>query len=381
MEIDNVRLNDLGLAQQLALMRLHLFLTREVHRLIGEAAEDAQQLLRSLKGSEVLGEAAGSQVQVAALRSWDVFIQKYTELIKRGIKQACAIPFGTVAQLHERLVLPAMEEITAELEEAAPAASPFAMGAYYDEAVQEALTRRYRDGLAVSERIWVMNNQGSQRIGATILSGVKEGKTVNQVALGLQTQLAAVPGCRGRINKILRGVASRALLTLGGPCTSVGLSYNAGRLARNEMTVAMNIANDIMISRLPYVEGEAIRLNSTHTVPDECDAVAAGGNKGDGVYPVGTIALPLHVLCVCYKDVVLMNPDKFGRRLGRFVRGERGWSKAEKYQNGIGGNLGSSLAKVAIVGALAIWLSSGPERLEERFWEEDAEMIPEELLV
>ena len=147
------------------------------------------------------------------------------------------------------------------------------------------------------------------------------------------------------------------------------------------MTVAMNIANDIMMARMPFIEGEAIRLNSTHSIADECDAVAAGGNKGDGVYPVGTIALPLHVLCVCYKDAVLMNPNRFGRRLRGFVRGERSWGKAEKYRNGIGGNLGSSLAKVAIVGALAIWLSSGPERLEERFWEEDAEMIPEELLV
>jgi hypothetical protein len=379
MELTDVRTADLGLAQQLALARLQIFMMGETHKLLLEMNEPARKFFGRLNQNSPMETASASGAQAVLYRELDLFIDRYTDLIKRGIKQAVAIPFGTMAEYHERLILPLVEEEVEEVLEAqaAPAAT---LHAHYDEAVYAALMKRYKDDLAVSERIWLLNRRTRKQMNNTLLLAVRESWTVNQTGLALQAYMAPSPGCIGRVRQLLRGAVNRALLNLGGgPCASTALSYSAVRLARNEMTVALNIANDLMIQRMPYVTGEKINLSSEHGEVDQCDNVATGGRNGDGIYPVGSVLLPLHVMCMCYKEAVLMNPKSLRGRLSRFLDGGR-WDKAQRYQNAIGGVLAVSLTGLAIAGALKIWLDGSPERLEERFWEEDAEMVPEELV-
>jgi hypothetical protein len=331
------------------------------------AQEEMTRTLRRLPQRQTLSSAAASSAQSEAYRAWSTFIVDFTDMMKRAVKQATALPFGSLALYHEQLVVPTM----ATAEEAA--ASPFALNPMYDEAVQAALTKRYRDGLALSERIWLLDQRGRNQIGAILLRGVQEQHPINQVALGLQQHVGANQGCRQQVKRWLGFQTNRALLSIsGGTCGASGISWQAVRLAQNESIVAMNLANDMLLARMPWVEAEKINLAATHGDPDECDEVASGGEKGDGVYPLGSVELPLHPLCKCHKEAVVADRAEFGKRVGRFAKRAPD-PDLLRYQRVIGGVLGASLLAVPIAKALGVWYGGDQQALDDRFWAQDAE--------
>ena len=134
----------------------------------------------------------------------------------------------------------------------------------------------------------------------------------------------------------------------------------------------MNLANDLMLSRMPWIESEQIHLAATHGETDECDDVASGGAKGDGVYPVGTIELPIHPLCCCFKGGVVGDLGKFGRRVRAYAGGGAD-KEMQRYTRMVGGALGASLTGVAVAGALGIFYGGSEDEMDERFWYQDAE--------
>lgn len=77
-------------------------------------------------------------------------------------------------------------------------------------------------------------------------------------------------------------------------------SYAARRLARTEITAAAGRATVNASAANPFVDSIKWTLSGSHSKPDICDQNAAGGDNGDGVYPVnGVPAYPGHPHCLC----------------------------------------------------------------------------------
>jgi hypothetical protein len=102
-----------------------------------------------------------------------------------------------------------------------------------------------------------------------------------------------------------------------------GVAYNALRLARTELQAVHNMATDLFMQAAPWVERERVmRSPSATACPTHCDAVV-GPPGGEGtVYEKGTVSLPLHPLCLCYKLGELMKRETF-------VQNARGWLRGE----------------------------------------------------
>ena len=140
----------------------------------------------------------------------------------------------------------------------------------------------------------------------------------------------------------------------GDACDGTGVSYNALRLARTEIQKAHALATDRILASQPWVEKEKIHLSAAHPGTDICDDVVSGGEKGEGIYDVGTIELPLHPNCLCYKTAVLMEEAQFTSRLRAWMTGSSPWSEMDDYEQMIGGDASKSILPNAI--NLAVWL-------------------------
>ena len=101
------------------------------------------------------------------------------------------------------------------------------------------------------------------------------------------------------------------------PGGSAGISYNALRLARNEIQIANHaVASDIAIHS-PWVTGRKVVLSPAHPQSDICDELAAGGP-----YDRTANFLPAHPQCLCRWEEVLMPA-------GDFTKQVRGWTAGE----------------------------------------------------
>jgi hypothetical protein len=97
--------------------------------------------------------------------------------------------------------------------------------------------------------------------------------------------------------------------------------------------------------------------------------VVNGGENGDGVYPKGTIILPLHPNCICFATAVLQDEAEFFDRLRAWLRGG-----PDAGMDGYADFLGVpkedlhdlSFIDDAISVALGVWLFGGADQLKER---------------
>lgn len=141
----------------------------------------------------------------------------------------------------------------------------------------------------------------------------------------------------------------------GADCNGSGVSYKALRLARTEIQKIHSLATDRLMRQQPWVNSEKINTSPAHGEPDECDDVASGGEKGDGVYPVGTIELPIHPECLCFKTAVLMPQSEFTSQMNDWLKGGT-WAEMDQYANDLGVPLESDFAPATL--SLAVWLFS-----------------------
>jgi hypothetical protein len=154
-------------------------------------------------------------------------------------------------------------------------------------------------------------------------------------------------------------------LVSGGDCAGQGVAYNALRLARTEIQAVHHMADDAVRQATPWIKKEQIVLSHSHPKPDICDDVVQAGEGGQGIYPVGTIRLPLHPNCLCFKVSVQISEEEFGDKLADWVSGGQ-WPEMDQYGALIGQTRGIDLVDLSsnvIAMSLAVWLSGSMDDL------------------
>jgi hypothetical protein len=96
-----------------------------------------------------------------------------------------------------------------------------------------------------------------------------------------------------------------------------GISYNALRLARNEIQIANHAVTSDIAQNFPGIVGRKVVLSPAHPKSDICDELAAGGP-----YEKTANFLPAHPQCLCRWEEVLMPPSEFARQVRGWVAGD-----------------------------------------------------------
>lgn len=359
-------------------LRLQLTVIGETHAGLLDLMREARGALGKHAKDDGTLDGLGLYRAVHDLEGlWTEWFKAWRARLLELVRAAAAVPFGAWASLHNEWFLPAYRalrkdertvfgehrtfgERTAFAErEASP---DYVFNPQLEQVVRAAQARVYGDGLNLSSRLWKLDQQALAGIRRVLYQGVANGLSAWDMAKELEQYLGARAGCprwtRTRLSKLTkadiaagdpRGLHSNSPHSISStPCDGVaGVAYNALRLARNEINAAHALATDYVFERMPWVEQEEVRLSPDHALKDECDAVA-------GVHPKGTVLLPIHPHCLCYKVAVLMKPDEFAAQLRGWMRGTRRWDAMDEYARNVGGELGRTLT-ASLFSALAVW--------------------------
>ncbi len=358
--------------QQAALMRLQLFMVGQTHEMLNELATLCAAILQKTAGDDgVLNAGEAVQAQMKIFDAWrGMYMERWIPLMQTLRMQAASIPFGTLAVYHEKLLKPAVLKV----EEAKYDISTGVFKPQLQSVIEAANQRVYGDGLTLSSRIWKLDRESQDGINRVLMQGITEGKSAWQIAQELEQYLGAGRNCprwtSTRLYKLTKkDIASgdRRGLKTGDECKGQGVAYNALRMARTEIQAVHHIANDLVTSKMPWIEKEQIMLSPAHPVKDICDDVVAAGEGGQGIYPKGTVRLPLHPHCLCYKTSVLMPAEDFTNQLSAWVKGEQGWPAMDKYADFLqidAARIGqASLMQNNVALSLIIWLVGGESEL------------------
>lgn len=363
-------------AQQAALMRLQLFFTGQTHEMIGQVARVGAKALAKEAGADGKLDAGGLlRAERKITDAWEkMFTEEWLPMFERMRMQAASIPVGRMAIYHEMFLVPNPDPFLKgrekKVEEALYSGGPV-FEPQLRQLVDEAAKFIYQDGLDLSSRIWKLDRATREGINKVLLRGITDGKSAWELAKELEGFLGAGMDCpkwtSTRLYKLTKkDIASgdRRGLKTGEECDGKGTAYNALRMARTEIQRAHHLANDAMMASMPWVEKEQIVLSPAHPKPDICDDVISAGEGGQGIYPKGTIGLPLHPHCLCYKVTVLMDDEVFADRLKGWVNGTQGWVEMDAYQKWLGvEDVTVSLADNTAALALLVWLQGGMDDL------------------
>lgn len=365
-QLDKVALGRMYQASFKAVVRLHLYFTGRTHELLLDFSEKAQaKILKAAGGTQQLDGTSGYVVQTALLKMWGDLFSEWRDEFEKVRREAVAIPFGVLAVFHERMVIPNLlnREERKERE-----------GNLLEEAVQDsvfdpqlrilldaAAEHLYGDGLNLSARIWKWDRESQDGINQVLMDGIANSRSAWDIAKNLEQYLGANQDCPRWTSTRLYGRTKTQLATgdttgllRGDACNGRGVAYKALRLARTEIQKIHALATDRIMAAQPWVEMEKIHLSAAHPETDICDSVVQGGEKGEGVYEVGTIELPLHPDCLCYKTAVLMDMKEFTSALNGWLRGTTTWPAMDQYATLIGGDINRSILPEAV--NLAVWL-------------------------
>lgn len=385
-QLEKVPLGRMYQASFKAVVRLHLYFTGRTHELFLNFTKEAKAIIMDQAGKDqVLDGSSGFAAQSEILKAWGDTFNVWRGELERARIEAASIPFGVMAVAHERLVMPAISDQRLAESEGLKAKSQELIAESVQDGVfspqlsvllNAASEHLYGDSLNLSARIWNIDREARDGINAVLMQGIANSDSAWNVAKKLEEYLGTDADCprwtttrlygltktdiaRGDTTGLLtnpKGLmkGSLAWASEDNPCSSRGVSYNALRLARTEIQKAHALATDKILASQPWVENEQINTSPSHGEPDECDEVAKGGEKNDGVYPVGTIELPLHPNCLCFKTAVLMDEKAFTDGLRGWMDGSQPWSEMDAYERMIGGDVNQSILPNAI--NLAVWL-------------------------
>jgi hypothetical protein len=357
--LNEVSLGGLYRASFLAMMRLHLFMTMRTHEILlafGKKAEG--EILHAGGKVGTLDGASGYVLLSQLLMTWGDTWLDWTGEFQQARREAGRIAFGVQAGSHERLVRPVVSE------SAGQRFSESIVDGVYEPQLRILLNVAeeylYGDSLNLSNRIWQVEQEAREGIRTAIMNGVQNKSSAWDIAKQLEQYLGAGADCPrwtstrlyGRTKSDIAGGDTTGLLS-GADCNGSGVSYNALRLARTELQKIHSLATDRMMAQQPWVEQEQVKTSPSHGKPDECDAAASGGDNGDGIYPVGTIELPIHPNCLCYKDAVLMDEKEFSARMKDWLNGGE-WVEMDQYSRDLGVPLDTNMMPAAL--SLAVWL-------------------------
>jgi len=382
-QLEKVPLSRMYQASFKAAIRLHIWFMGRTQELISDYYNVAQAtILRGGDRDGIIDSAIGYQIQQKILSRWDKTAKQWTDEFTQVRIEAASIPFGVLAIYHERLVLPGLKK----LEE-----GKGVVDGVFEPQLQALVTageqQIYKDGLTLSSRIWKWDQDSRNGINDVLMKGIVNGDSAWNIAKELEQYLGTDQDCpRWAYSRLygltktdiaqgdLHGLYSDKALSwetdsdgnrvpvTATPCDGKkGVSYNALRLARTEIQKAHALATDYVMAQQPWVQNEKINTSPSHGEPDECDEVAAGGDNNDGIYPVGTIKLPLHPNCLCFKTADLIPEKEFTSKLNAWVKGEGQWEELDNYAQMLGANTASpqdALNKSILPNAinLAIWL-------------------------
>jgi hypothetical protein len=364
-------------AEIAGLARLHLYFTSLTHELIGDFSKRAgTKIITAGNKDGLLDFTSALKVQTELSVMWGGVMREWTRKFGKAREVAVRLPFGWMAEMHQRLVYGAISESASSAQHEAGKRMLEAVGVnggvfepQFDGLLSAASEYLYGDGLNLSQRIWQVDNEARSMIGQILINGVQSQKSAYQLAQELEVYLGANQDCprwtSTRLYKMTKkdiaGGDLRGLVS-GDACDGQGVAYNALRLARTEIQKIHALATDRVMAASPWVDKEQVNLSKGHTEEDECDQVIADGENGDGVYPVGTIELPIHPNCLCYKTSVLVPEDQFISDLAGWTKGEQAWPEMDAYASQLGVD-GSQLAQKDLsqepsLLLLAVWMFS-----------------------
>jgi len=365
-QLDKIALGRMYQASFKAVIRLQLFFTGRTHELIMDFGEKVQALILKKAGKgQVLDGTSGYSVQTEMLKMWGDLFKEWQDELQAVRREAASIPFGVMAVFHERLVIPNLlnREERKEREEN-PLEEARSSGGVFERQLQMLLDiaaeHLYGDGMNLSGRIWKWDRESREGINRVLMDGIANQKSAWDIAKNLEQYLGANEDCPRWTSTRLYGRTKTQIAAgdttglVSRPCDGRGVSYNALRLARTEIQKVHALATDRIMAAQPWVEKEKCNLSAAHPETDICDDVVQGGEKGEGVYEVGTIEYPLHPNCLCYKTAVLMDEKDFTSDLNSWLRGTSTWPEMDSYAELIGGDVSQSILPNAV--NLAVWL-------------------------
>ena len=384
-QLDKVPAGRMMQASQKALIRLHLYFTGRTHELMLEYRDKAQSTILKHGGNDnVLDGASGFGLQSDLLRMWgDTWTQWQSEF-QQVRREAGLIALGVAAVEHDRLVRPRTMDDGRLAEDRGRLTVPKGDaidGRELTEAITDggvfapqlrilleiAAEYLHGDNMNLSGRIWRLDREARDGINQVLMNGISAGDSAWNIAKRLEEFLGAGQDCPRWTSTRLYG-RSKSDIAAGDPtgllsgdaCAGQGVSYNALRLARTEIQKMHALATDRVMAAQPWVEKEQVHLSASHPESDECDDAATGGEDGKGIYEVGTIELPLHPNCLCYKTAVQTPEKDFTSKLNGWLNGQD-WPEMDEYAGFIGGDISADIMPAAI--NLAVWLFS--DQLQE----------------
>lgn len=326
--------------QHVAVSRLQLYVTGRVHAILypfqswlaGEVqdAADADGLADAGKLALVVNQADGR---------WRNTIANYVQLLTNARRAAGSIAFTPWRLRHNHLITQPIERIQ---EAWTPQPDDYrrlvqTWQRRRDYALQAAQQRVYGDGFNLSRRIWRLEQGGMQAIRNTIAQGMAERTNAWELARRLEGQLNAQQEWPQWSETRLRGLdargrarsaeglwrnpqeraAANADATAQGLSPQAGISYNALRLARNEIQAANHAVTSEIALNFPGIVGRDVVLSPAHPRSDICDSLVA-----ENPHPKEANFLPAHVSCLCSWREVLMPRSDFARQAAAWARGE-----------------------------------------------------------
>ncbi len=325
--------------QHVAVSRLTLYVAGRIHALLHPAQAALVAAVHESAGPDGMATSTGLGVALRAFEpKWRQFVASYTALLQAARMQAGSIAFEPWRLRHNRYFAQPVERLT---EAFTPSVSDYQQlietwMRRRNYALQVAQSRVYGDGLNLSQRIWRLDNGGMSQIRGTIAGAMAERTNAWDLATRLEGQLNADQEWPKWSETRLRSMDARdrarstdglwrnaadqrrdnpdvtGLLTPPG-----GVSYNALRLARNEIQAANHAVTSDIARHFPGIIGRKVVLSPAHPQSDVCDELAAGGP-----YEKTANFLPAHPQCMCRWEEVLMPAKEFAAQVGGWVRGE-----------------------------------------------------------
>lgn len=316
--------------QHVAVSRLQLYVTGQLQALLYPFQSWLVKEVSGAADADGIADAGKlAGVMRAAETRWRAVMQDYVALLTKARQQAGSIAFGPYRLRHNRYITAPIERLqeafTPTLDDWGKLAEMWLRRRNY--ALQVAQQHVYSDGLNLSQRIWRLEQGGMQTIRNTIATGMAQRTSAVELAQQLEGQLNAGQDwprwTRARLSKMdahERAQDAKGLLRSASdvpPGGSAGISYNALRLARNEIQIGNHAVTSDIAQNFPGIVGRKVVLSPAHPQSDICDEYAAGGP-----YEKSANFLPLHPQCLCRWEEVMMPPSEFAKQAGAWARGE-----------------------------------------------------------
>lgn len=327
MKASDISLRRLHSLHSRAKARLTLRTFAEVHRIF--APEQAWLVEQITRATDAEGSAEPLQLMGLLGRwesRWKAAVQKYAVLLTAAREQAASLPFGALVVEHNAMMAGVRKPVSEALTPAdiAPIVRLWQQRRLL--ALQAMERRAYGDGLQLSGRIWRLEAGGMERVRARLAAAMTERTNAWELATQLERELGADADFPRWAWNRLYGMTPRTRATsmeglLRGPEGGAqGVSYNALRLARNEIQRANHAVTTEIAAHNPAVTGRKTALSPGHPRVDICDDYAAGGP-----YDKTEEILPLHPQCMCYYIDVLMPVQQFNANVREWLSGKNGF--------------------------------------------------------